>query len=68
MLEKAIRYVKESLIKPEDRVVEFSDQDGVDRILLIDDHGQAKEIKPSYDFLAREALGINTLTGFVDYI
>lgn len=67
MIEKAIRYLKESLISPNDRVVEFSDQDHNDRIFIIDDHGQATEINP-IDGKARETFTFSTLTGLVDYI
>ena len=68
MIEKAFRFLRESLINPSDRVVEFSDQDDQDRIFIIDDKGQASEVKPSFDFIADEPLVINTLTGFVNYV
>lgn len=68
MLEKAARFLRESVIDPNARVVEFSDQDNIDRIFIINDKGGATEVKPSFDFVAKETLYVNTLTGLIDYI
>lgn len=68
MIEKAIRFFREQMIDPSDRVVGLKDSDGMDRTYIINDVGRAIEVKPSFDFIANETLEVNTLTGLIDYI
>lgn len=66
MIKKAIQYLQESSIKPMERHIEFVDLDGVDRSFLIDNNGNASEVRP-LDYKA-QPLKVGTLTGFVDYM
>lgn len=61
---EAILELKESGIKPEDRLINF---DNDERWLVIDSRGEATEIIPRV-YHAKEMLTINTLSGFVNYV
>lgn len=63
MTKEAIQYLMEQGIKPEERLVYFGD----DRLIAFNNDGNAKEIHPKA-FNAEEALVINTLSGFVNYV
>ena len=63
MTKEAIQYLMEQGIKPDDRLVNFDE----DRWLTFNNNGDAKEIYPKV-FNAEEALVINTLSGFVNYV
>lgn len=63
MTKEAIQYLMEQGILPKDRLVKF----GKERLLVFDNNGVAQEILPNV-FNAQEALEINTLSGFVNYI
>ncbi|WP_368652395.1 hypothetical protein AB4Y30_11590 [Ornithinibacillus sp. 4-3] len=67
MIKDAIRYIKEQLIKPDERIVDIQDANDVDRTFVIDEQGRALEIRP-LDNRANYELELNTLTGLVDYI
>lgn len=67
MIKEAIRFLKESLVDPSDRVVEFVDIDGIDRSFIVDENGRGHEVKSAIQ-LARSPLYINTLSGLVGYI
>lgn len=67
MIRRAIQYLKETSIKPIERVVEFSDSDNRDRTFLIDNDGLPHEVKPT-NYRANNPLQINTLKGLVDYV
>lgn len=64
MTKEAIQYLQESGISPEDRLINFDDNE---RWLVFDNDGQAKEIHPRV-FNARESVDLNTLSGMVNYI
>ena len=64
MTKEAIQYLMEQGIKPENRLINF---DNDERWILVDAAGQGKEILPRV-FTAEEPLRINTLSGLVDYI
>lgn len=67
MLSKeALKYLQESGIKPVERHVEFSDVDGIDRSFLIDNDGNATEVR-RIDYKANP-LRVGTLTGLVEYM
>lgn len=65
MLNKeAVKYLMESGIKPENRVVTVGE-----RVFFIDDDGQAREMQPpKVHGLAHYPFGVHTLTGLVDFI
>lgn len=67
MIKKAIEYLNELTIRPDDRVVEIIDSHGVNRTFLIDGDGGSKEVKPIIN-RAEEPLLVQTLTGLVGYI
>ena len=67
MIKEAIKYIKDSLIKPDERFVDIKDADGLNRTFVVDQNGLASEIKSSLR-ISNEPLVINTLTGLVDYI
>ncbi|MBD8005848.1 hypothetical protein [Bacillus norwichensis] len=67
MIKEAIKFVTNLGIKPAERKLNFMDQDGNLRNIIISDDGRPVEIA-SLNYLAKEALVINTLTGLVDYI
>lgn len=67
MIKEALQYLIEKTIKPNERLVEFSDQDNKDRIFFVDDSGNAREVQPTNN-RANNALELNTLTGLVNYI
>ncbi len=67
MIKEAIKFVTNLGIKPAERKLNFMDQDGNLRNIIISDDGRPVEIAP-LNYLAKEALVINTLTGLVDYI
>lgn len=67
MIKTAIQYVKESLIEPGDRIVEFTDSENADRVFIIDDNGNGQEIRP-INRNAKEVFKITTLTGLINYI
>lgn len=67
MIKEALQYLFESRVEPNDRLVEFSDQDNKDRIFFVDDSGRAYEVNPTNN-RADHAMQINTLTGLVNYI
>lgn len=64
MTKEALAYLAEQGIKPIDRLINF---DNDERWMVIDADGRAKEILPKV-YNAEEALKINTLSGFVNYI
>lgn len=64
MTKEAIQYLQESGISPEDRLVSFDDDE---RWLAFDNDGQAREILPRV-FNANDSIGLNTLSGMVNYI
>lgn len=61
---EAILELKESGIAPEDRLINF---DNEERWLVINSRGEATEIIPRV-YHAQEILTINTLSGFVNYV
>lgn len=63
LTKEAINYLMEQGIKPEERLINF---DNDERWLVINNNGDAKEILPRV-FLA-DPLEINTLSGLVNYI
>ncbi len=67
MIKEAIKFVTNLGIKPAERKLNFMDQDGNLRNFIISDDGRPVEIAP-LNYLAKEALVINTLTGLVNYI
>lgn len=67
MIKEAIKYVKESLIRPSERFVDIVDTAGNERTFVIDEDGQHREIK-LIDRNAKEMFTVSTLTGLVDYI
>lgn len=67
MIEEALQYLLNLDTDPSDRLVEFTDSDGVVRTLVINADGNATEIQPR-DNRSKEAVELNTLTGLVDYI
>lgn len=67
MLKEAIKYVKESLIRPDERFVDMRDRDGINRTFVIDQSGTPIEINTK-NKKSRKILEINTLTGLVDYV
>lgn len=67
MIKEAIKFVTNLGIKPAERKLNFMDQDGNLRNIIISDDGRPVEIAP-LNYLAKEALVINTLTGLVNYI
>ncbi len=67
MIKEAIKYLQDTLIKPNDRLVNFKDVDYVDRQFFINNEGKATEIKP-VDMHAINPLHVKTLTSLVDYI
>ncbi|MGY3766818.1 hypothetical protein ACWOAH_09865 [Vagococcus vulneris] len=64
MTKEAIQYLMEQGITPEDRLVNF---DNEERWLAFDNDGQVKEILPRV-FNAKEQVLLNTLSGMVNYI
>lgn len=62
-----MKYLTQLGIKPDERVVDVIDGLGENRMFLIDNEGNSKEIKP-LDNRAHEPLDVNTLTGLVNYI
>jgi hypothetical protein len=64
MTKEALAYLTELGIKPEDRLINF---DNDERWMVIDSDGKASEIKPRA-VLAESPIAINTLTGMIDYI
>lgn len=64
MTKEAIQYLMEQGISPEDRLINFDDNE---RWLVFDNDGQAKEIHPRV-FNAKESVDLNTLSGMVNYI
>lgn len=67
MIKEAIKFVTNLGIRPEERKLEFMDPDGNQRCFIIDDQGSPVEV-PRLNYLTKEALVINTLTGLVNYI
>lgn len=67
MIKEALRYIKESLIEPGDRVVEFTDANNADRVFIINDNGNGQEIKP-ISSNAVQPLHVKTLTSLISYI
>lgn len=67
MIKEAIKYITQLGITPRQRMVEALDPRGEKRLLVIDNEGNSKEVKPLIN-RAHECLRINTLTGLVDYI
>lgn len=67
MIKDAIKYLQDTLISPKDRLVNFKDVDYVDRQFLIDNDGQAREVKP-VDMNAVHPLHVKTLTSLISYI
>lgn len=67
MIKEALQYLLNLDTEPEDRLVEFVDQDGNVRNLVINASGNYSEVE-SLDFKARQSVHINTLTGLVDYV
>lgn len=67
MIKEAIKFVTNLGIKPAERKLEFMDPDGNQRVFIISDDGRPVEVSP-LNYLAKEALVINTLTGLVKYI
>lgn len=59
MIKAALEYLKESIISPEDRLVEH---DG--RYFSVNNNGVFGEIKP----LRTETINLSTLDGFIDYV
>ncbi|MGM0124707.1 hypothetical protein IGI37_002101 [Enterococcus sp. AZ194] len=64
MTKEAIQYLMEQGIKPEDRLINF---DNDERWLVIDSGGRSEELLPRV-FTAKEHLVIKTLSGFVNYV
>lgn len=66
MLEKAIKFLMNSGIKPDERVVDIETEYGINTV-VIDNHGVYQEVKAPV-VRAKQALEINTLTGLVAYV
>lgn len=67
MIKNALQYLIEKNIKPNDRLVEFTDVDNNGRQFFIDDRGHATEIEDISN-LSAHTLEVKTLTSLVDYI
>ncbi|MGM8213538.1 hypothetical protein ACLIBH_12245 [Virgibacillus sp. W0430] len=67
MIKEAIKFLFETGIDPNERLVEFTDIDNNDRQFFIDDNGRASEVRP-YKQLATSTFNLNTLSGLVSYI
>lgn len=67
MLNKdAIQYLMQQGINPSERHIEFTDRDGIDRSFLIDNAGEAAEVRPLDN--RPQTLEVGTLTGFIDFM
>jgi|SRR5699024_6034498 len=67
MIRDAIKFLQDSYIDPNERIVEFTDVENNDRQFVIDNNGDHFEIYP----LNREpeyTVKVNTLTSLVDYM
>lgn len=67
MIKEAIKYLQETLIKPEERAVDIVDSDGIERNFIIDDEGVAREVRPINNH-ANHPLHVKTLTSLISYI
>lgn len=67
MIRKAIEYLNELTIRPNERVVDVVDAHGIPRTFIIYSEGSSKEIVPLIN-RAEEPLRVHTLTGLVGYL
>lgn len=67
MIKKALEFLVNLSISPDERFVDIVEEDGSVRKFVVDGEGNSKEIKPLLN-RAAEPLRINTLTGIVEYV
>lgn len=67
MIERAIKYLQDTLINPKDRLVNFHDVEGNQRQFFINNQGVAQEVEDINRF-SINVLRVKTLTSLVEYI
>lgn len=65
---EALQYLMDLTVKPDERVVDLVDDNGLKRIFTFNSNGTAAEIEPNVPYRAKESIRVHTLNGLCEYI